>query len=306
VSPYKCKCCGPKIKEKPVTTLTMTKGLPGSGKTTWAREQVLKAVPGGAVIVCKDDLRAMLHADRFHGQHERQVVKARNALVKMFLAQGVSVIVADTNLNPHHERALSEIAKEAGVQFFVKDFTDVPLHTCIKQDLKRDRSVGEQVIRGMYNQYLAPKPADPPPYVVGRPNVVLVDIDGTLARMVSRGPFEWDRVGEDEPISEVIDLVNVLDDSGAEIVFLSGRDGSCYEQTRAWLELHVGKWTRQVHLYMRAPGDMRKDSIVKEEIYRAKIEAFYNVWFVLDDRDQVVEKWRLLGLRCLQVAPGAF
>jgi hypothetical protein len=141
---------------------------------------------------------------------------------------------------------------------------------------------------------------------VGRPNAVLVDIDGTVAKMVSRGPFEWDRVGEDEPISEVIDLVNTLDDAGAEIVFLSGRDGSCYEQTRAWLELHVGRWTRQAHLHMREPGDNRKDSIVKEEIYQAKIRDHYNVWFVLDDRDQVVEKWRLLGLRCLQVAPGAF
>jgi predicted kinase len=307
MSPYKCKCCGPKTpKEKHVTTLTMTKGLPGSGKSTWAREQVLKAIPGSVVIVCKDDLRAMLHADRWHGKNERQVVKARDLLVETFLTQGVSVIVADTNLNPAHEDRLHRIAVAKGANFFVKDFTEVPLHTCIKRDLQRARSVGEKVIRDMHSQFLAPKPLDPPPYVASRPNAVLVDIDGTLARMVGRGPFEWHRVYEDEPVSEIVDLVNVLGDAGAEIVFVSGRDGSCYEQTRAWLELHVGKWTRQAHLHMREAGDNRKDSLVKEEIYEAKIRDHYNVWLVLDDRDQVVEKWRWLGLRCLQVAPGAF
>jgi predicted kinase len=307
VSPYKCRCCGPKTpKEKHVTTLTMTKGLPGSGKSTWAKEQVLKAIPGSVVIVCKDDLRSMLHADRWHGKNERQVVKARDLLVEAFLLQGVSVIVADTNLNPAHEERLRRIAEAKGSNFFVKDFTHIPLHTCIKQDLRRARSVGEQVIRDQYAKWLAPKAQEPPPYVQGRPDAVLVDLDGTLAKMADRSPFAWERVGEDTPHEDVVDLVNTLHDAGSEIVFVSGRDGSCYDQTRIWLESHVGPWTREAFLHMRAPGDMRKDSIVKEEIYRAKIADHYNVWFVLDDRDQVVEQWRLMGLRCLQVAPGAF
>ena len=32
----------------------------------------------------------------------------------------------------------------------------------------------------------------------------------------------------------------------------------------------------------------------------------YNVKFVLDDRNRVVEMWRSLGLTCLQVADGDF
>jgi predicted kinase len=306
VSLPKCKCCGPK-KEKPVTTLTMTKGLPGSGKTTWAREQVLKAVHGGVVIVCKDDLRAMLHADRFHGKHERQVLKARNALVKMFLSQGVSVIVTDTNLNPFHEERLAEIAQEEGARFFVKDFTDVPLNTCVRRDLKREKSVGERVIRDMYEKYLAPKPSEPPAIVPGRPHAVLVDIDGTVADMRDhRGPFEWDKVDLDDPHQDVIDLVNTLRDAGAEIVFVSGRDGRATEKTRIWLRRHLGDWTVDAKLLMRGIGDMRKDSIVKQEIYMEAIRDVFNVWLVLDDRNQVVDMWRNLGLRVLQVAPGNF
>jgi hypothetical protein len=57
---------------------------------------------------------------------------------------------------------------------------------------------------------------------------------------------------------------------------------------------------------MRSEYDMRKDSIVKEEIYRQEILGRYNVWLVLDDRNQVVDMWRNLGLRVLQVAPGNF
>jgi predicted kinase len=306
VSLLKCKCCGPKKKEKPVTTLTMTKGLPGSGKTTWAREQVLKAIPGSVVIVCKDDLRAMLHADRWHGKNERQVVKARDALVELFLLQGISVIVADTNLNPAHEERLARMAETRGARFFVKDFTDVRLNTCISRDLKREKSVGEKVIRDMYAKYLTPAPSDPPEYVEGRPHAVLVDLDGTLAKMADRSPFDWDRVDEDEAHQDVVDLVNTLRDAGAEVIFVSGRDARAYKRTRSWLVQHVGDWTPLAPLLMRSEYDMRKDSIVKEEIYRQEILGRYNVWMVLDDRAQVVDMWRNLGLRVLQVAPGNF
>jgi hypothetical protein len=248
----------------------------------------------------------MLHADRWHGKNERQVVKARDALVEMFLLQGVSVIVADTNLNPYHEERLERLAESRGARFFVKDFTDVALNTCVRRDLKREKSVGEKVIKDMYEKYLAPKPADPPALLPDRPHAVLVDLDGTLAKMADRSPFDWDRVDEDTAHQDVIDLVNTLRDAGAEIIFVSGRDARAYKRTRAWLVQHVGEWTSLSPLLMRAEYDMRKDSIVKEEIYRQEILGRYNVWMVLDDRDQVVEMWRLLGLRTLQVAPGAF
>jgi predicted kinase len=293
-------------EEKPVTTLTMTKGLPGSGKTTWAHEQVLKAIPGSVVIVCKDDLRAMLHADRWHGKNERQVVQARDLLVDHFLSQGKSVIVADTNLNPAHAERLEHLAEKRGANFFIKDFTDVPLNTCVRRDLKRAKSVGEKVIRGMHAKYLAPQPTDPPQYDENLPHAVLVDLDGTLAKMADRSPFDWDRVDEDDVHQDVVDLVNTVVDAGAQVIFVSGRDARAYKRTRDWLDRHVGPWTRLAPLLMRPEFDMRKDSIVKEEIYRQQIEGRYNVWFILDDRDQVVEMWRRLGLRVLQVAPGAF
>lgn len=59
-------------------------------------------------------------------------------------------------------------------------------------------------------------------------------------------------------------------------------------------------------LYMRTPGDMRKDFVIKKELYDAKIKNKYNVQFVLDDRNQIVDMWRGLGMTCLQVDYGNF
>jgi hypothetical protein len=57
---------------------------------------------------------------------------------------------------------------------------------------------------------------------------------------------------------------------------------------------------------MRVTGDKKKDSALKEEIYNKYIKGKYNVLFVLDDRQKVVDKWRELGLTCLQVNSGNF
>ena len=57
---------------------------------------------------------------------------------------------------------------------------------------------------------------------------------------------------------------------------------------------------------MRTLGDMRKDSIVKQELYEQNILGKFNVSFILDDRQQVVDMWRSLGLTVFQVAEGDF
>ena len=57
---------------------------------------------------------------------------------------------------------------------------------------------------------------------------------------------------------------------------------------------------------MRKTGDNRKDCVVKREIFDAEIKDKYYIKFILDDRNQVVDMWRKMGLTCLQVADGDF
>ena len=134
---------------------------------------------------------------------------------------------------------------------------------------------------------------------------VLVDIDGTLAKHVERSPYDYRKLHTDALHEDIAELVRVLFAGGYAIVIVSGRpdEEDNYIRTYEWLEKHNIPFS---HLFMRKGGDRRNDSIVKAEIYRNDIEPTRDVFLVLDDRNRVVDAWRNLGLRCLQVAPGDF
>jgi predicted kinase len=295
-------------------TLTITRGLPGSGKTTWARQQ------GGHLRVNRDELRRMLHGAPLHtGWAEVQVTLAQRAQIDALLRAGLNVISDDTNLRARVVRELAELARSAGAEVVVRDFTDVPVDECIARDVGRaeDERVGEDVIRGMWRRYLAgrklplPVPALGPIVTpthyrppAGVPEAFLVDIDGTVALMGSRSPYDESRVGEDRPNEPVIRVVRALHAAGYRILFCSGRTDACRDATAAWLAAHVGVPYDALHL--RAAGDQRKDSIVKAEIFDKYVRHAYRIVGVLDDRMQVVRMWRDLGLTVLQVAEGDF
>jgi hypothetical protein len=131
---------------------------------------------------------------------------------------------------------------------------------------------------------------------------IICDLDGTLALMNDRGPFEWSRVEEDSVNAVVADLLRryVYDNV---VLIVSGRSAECRNETLAWLRRFAIPFER---IFMRDIGDYRKDAVIKQEIYEKHIEPEYTVMFCLDDRDQSVAFWRELGLVCFQVAPGAF
>lgn len=146
-----------------------------------------------------------------------------------------------------------------------------------------------------------------------RDQYVICDIDGTIALMRDeipgrRGPFDWHRVKEDDPNGPIIDLLWILRNQGLGVIFVSGRMEAARQGTLEWLDRYVIGMDEVSNfpLFMRADGDFRKDTVVKEEIYRREIEGKYDIAYVLDDRDSVVAMWRSLGLTVLQVAAGAF
>lgn len=300
-----CYCGSGADKEHMMVALTMTRGLPGSGKSTWAVAEVRRLGVGRAVRVNKDLLRTMLHDGVWtKNATEKQILKARDVLVSSFLETGVDVIVDDTNLAPRHGARLEQLATAAGATFVVRDFTDVSVDECVRRDLNRAVSVGEKVIKDMWRRYLRPV-VEPYPITVGLPSAVIVDIDGTVADMAGvRGPFDWAKVGQDAPIEAVIRLVRDLSAAGEKILFVTGRDGSCREATLAWLNTHVGVPIEA--LIMKDAGDHRPDSVTKLEHFDAHIRGRYNVRFCLDDRDRAVALYRSLGLVVLQVAEGSF
>ncbi len=298
-----------------MTRLLITRGLPASGKTTFARK-----LQPGVVRVNRDDLRRMLHGRRLFTQRaEAQVTQAQRAAVEALLRARADVIVDDTNLRAKTVREWAELAARFGASFEVHDFTDVSLAECLRRDAERDPDdqVGAAGITRMHERYLAgrtlPLPVpwvDPGgPGVVYRPDpelpaAVLVDIDGTVALMAGRGPYDWDRVGSDAPNQPVIAAVRAMHAAGHAIVFCSGRDEVCRAETEAWLDLYVG--VPYDGLFMRPEGDNRKDAVVKREIFDTEIRDRWRIIGVFDDRRQVVTMWRALGLTVFQVAEGDF
>lgn len=282
----------------------MFRGLPGCGKSTEAEKMVLAAPAGQAVRINRDLLRTMLHADRFKGDKtEKLVVAARDTLLVTAMTRAVPVVISDdTNFHTSCEETFRRLAGNFSYEFEVIDMTDVPPSVCIERDLKRARSVGSKVIMKMYNTYIVPQ-LEPAKVDSSLPWAVLVDIDGTLAHMGDRGPYDWQRVGEDVLDDVVQILVADAADNGDQVILMSGRDSECRDLTITWLHENEVIFD---DLFMRPQGDMRKDSIVKAELFDAHIAGKYNVRYVLDDRDAVVAMWRARGLKVLQVAPGDF
>lgn len=136
--------------------------------------------------------------------------------------------------------------------------------------------------------------------------IVICDIDGTVAiHEGRRDHFEWALVANDLYNEPICDLVEMIMQSGVLVIFVSGREETCRDSTLDWL---TNRWAgvEHEHLFMRAEGDYRADTIVKREIYERDIAPRFDVQFVIDDRDSVVEMWRAIGLTCLQVAKGDF
>jgi predicted kinase len=277
------------------------RGLPASGKSTFAKDFIDRNP--GWLRINKDDLRLMLHNGKWSKDNEKQVLLMRDSMIIGALSQGYSVIVDDTNFASQHITNIQLIAEDYKADFEVKDF-DVPLEECLKRNSERTPRVPDRVILDMYNKYVLPnKPKvennkDLPPCIV-------CDLDGTLAIHVARGPFEFEKCYTDAVNPSVLECIKAMRRIGSKLLFVSGRPDSCRHETNRWL-LDKCDLVSEYSLYMRKTGDNRKDSIVKEEIYKNDILPEYYVEFVLDDRQQVVDALREMGLQVWQVARGDF
>jgi predicted kinase len=302
-----------------MATLHITRGLPGSGKTYWALQWTAEDTDN-RVRVNRDDLRAMLDDRRWiKGVTEGRLLAARDAAVLALLRRGVDVVCDDTNLPNYAVRSLAKLAQRAGAELEVHHFTDTPLEICISRDAARDRTVGENVIRNLHNRFLAGKPHplpmpegiteaavlperyEPKP---GAIKAVLVDIDRTVALIGDRSPYDETSVADDKPNAPVIDVACAMRSAGHRVVFMSGRTEACRAATEAWLTEHVGGPFDGP--FMRAVGDSRRDATVKAELFDRHVRDTYDITCVLDDRQQVVDLWRAMGLTVLQVDEGDF
>lgn len=138
---------------------------------------------------------------------------------------------------------------------------------------------------------------------MSKPQALIVDLDGTLALVGDRSPYDASRCEVDalnEPVADfVFGWTMHFHESERQLILVSGRQEKDRVPTELWLEKHDIPWDA---LFMRVTDDQRNDAIVKRELYERHIKDQYKVYLVLDDRQRVVDMWRALGLTCWQVA----
>lgn len=155
----------------------------------------------------------------------------------------------------------------------------------------------------------SPKP-QPPPRIPGLPDALVVDLDGTLAVIGDRDPYDAARADVDTLNEQVAWVARSWLREGTTarrddraVVLVSGRQEKDRGVTERWLRRHG---VEHDGLHLRATGDTRNDAVVKRELYEQHLRGRVNVVLVIDDRQRVVDMWRSLGFQCWQVAPGDF
>ncbi|MDX6187886.1 AAA family ATPase [Flavobacterium sp. Fl-318] len=285
----------------------LMKGLPGSGKSTLAKK-IISENPETYKRINRDDLRAMFDNGFTSQKNEKFVKKIRDILITKSLEEGKSLVIDDTNLSETNLRRVSQLVEVYNAKFNEKVLVEVievntDVEVCIERDALRAKPVGEKVIRKMHRQFFK----DSPEYCVQNselPKAIICDLDGTLALMNGRNPFDASKCDEDELNNPVANVLRNYKKLGYKILLVSGREDEYREPTLRFLAKHEIGYDA---LIMRKTKDYRKDSIIKTEIYNEFIKDNYFVEFVLDDRNQVVDTWRNdLKLPCFQVYYGDF
>jgi hypothetical protein len=313
-------------------TLYIYRGLPGSGKSTDARQFVAERAANSnyqkhTVIVERDLIRRELSPSGegwYVHDFEAGVTKIQDERITLNLKAGNDVINSDTNLPNPNAKRVARVGVNAGANVEFVEFRDVDLVDCLNNNERRkgtDKYVDPSFIKGAHERFIAgkalshptpPEPAKPANDLVGEKYVatpwgiptVLVDLDGTLADHNGRDPYDESKYSEDLISGNVLDLVLGLHSLGYRIDIVTGRHERYRDVCLAWLAKYNIPY---VNLHMR-PGPGRDDKVkldLFEANYRNNPELA--VQFCIDDRDRVVSMYRnVLGLQVMQVAEGNF
>ena len=294
--------------------ITIMVGVSASGKSTKAKEI---AHSTNAIIINRDKLREMLFGYTENNINdyyrlsdlylkENQITSFQNYLIERALVKNNDVIIDNTNLKQRYINDFLKTFNKYTIEFCVME---CDLQEAINRDKKRTRSVGCKVIKEQYQNFnILKKNFDFNIYIPNETTIInnrskepvyIFDIDGTLALMQNRSPYDYSKVNEDllnKPVAEALYSLSTK----YKIIICSGREANteCRKATEIWLKDNSIQYT---DLIMRKEGDKRSDYVVKEEMWN-KICNNYYVMAMFDDRNQVVNHARKLGFQVFQVS----
>lgn len=307
--------------------IILTRGIQGSGKSTWAKAWV-EEDPTNRIRFNNDDMRYMggvywPSSNKALTKREDALKKIRQFAIKTYMDAGYDIVVDNMNLNPKEYdtwnnicKNFNETCKEYNYSIEYKDFF-IPVDECIRRDAARPNPIGAKVIKETFRRYRnvianalntgyieSRKVQDP-----NKKNCILVDMDATLCFNTTGRPFFGAGAAEgmynDIPCKEMVHLVNTyLKDDSVDVIILTGREDTpeIRKATEEWCKQNLIKMPYKV--LMRPYKDFSHGEDCKLNLYKNYVESKYNVLFILEDSSKVVKKWRDNGLICLQVNEG--
>lgn len=312
--------------------LILTRGIQGSGKSTWAK-QWCHEDPEHRVRFNNDDIRNML-GDYWIPSRENLVKDLKNTFARASMLSGKDIIIDNMNLNPkeieywerlveynndYYTRRRGENPPQYQAKYFYElEFKDffIPVEECIRRDAMRPNPIGEKVIKETWRRYrnfiissdIKEMLKNKAEYVDGGKPVILVDMDATLCLNTSGRPFYGENSAsgmlKDTPVEEICRLVRQMGEH-CLVFIVTGREGTTevVDATKEWLKKNE---IPSDAMFFRPVGDYSPGPDCKRRIYEENIKGKYNVQFVLDDSSKCVKMWREQGLICLQPNEGKF
>ena len=301
--------------------LILTRGIQGSGKSTWARKWV-EEDPINRVRINNDDIRNMLGKYWVVGR-EPLVSEMKQYVTQAAMDRGYNIVIDNMNLNPHEVKFWEKVVElnnedPDGYKYEIefKDFF-IPLEECIRRDAMRPNPIGEKVIRETWKRYKHfIQTSEVEKYVnnlikedESKPYCLVVDMDSTLCFNTTKRPWYGEGAAEgminDVPNMGVLRLVEQWTKPGPtayanNLIIATGRDTSQEEVTKQWLAKYN---IYPQEFYFRREGDYRKGVEVKKEQI-GKILEKYNVVAIIDDCEPIVNMYREMGLTVLQPNKG--
>jgi tRNA uridine 5-carbamoylmethylation protein Kti12 len=144
--------------------IIICRGIPASGKSTWAKQWVSQN-PQKRIRINYDDMR-MMFGEYWVPQREKIpfLKDIKNCILHNAIYNDFDIIIDNMNLNPNEindiRYQVQEICYERSCregyniqyEFEFMDFK-TPLEECIERDSKRPNRIGEETITNIYNKY---------------------------------------------------------------------------------------------------------------------------------------------------------
>ena len=294
-------------------------GPPASGKSTYAKKYVLEHPD--TKIVSRDTIRHSF--GEYNMEHEDKVKKIETNEMIAYMKQNLEIINDATNLNKKTREKFENLAKQYNYEVVYEEFY-IPFKEAVERDKNEDRlhHVGEKVLKRFYRKYFPEQYEEELKKTIfyerieedkTLPKAIICDLDGTLAWMQHRSPYDLLNVDNDKFDPRMLELCELFMRNGIYVLFVSGREKTdeCYLKTITWLkkclneDIYLRKKTFSSYclfdLFLRNKKDYRKDFIIKEEIYNEYIKGVYDIICVFEDNPDVVKMWRENKLLCCQV-----